>query len=51
MDLKRVENLQLDPRLDGFGSMVTGIFRQFEVLKNEECTKPEVKNYVQNTLK
>ena len=51
IDLKRVENLQLDPRSDGFGSWVTAVFRQFEVLEDEECTKQEVKDYVQNTLR
>jgi len=51
MDLKRVENLQLDPRSDGFGSWVTAVFRQFEVLEDEECTEQEVKDYVQNTLR
>ena len=51
MDLKRVENLQLDPRSDGFGSLVTSVYRQFEVLEDEECTEQEVKDYVQNTLR
>jgi hypothetical protein len=51
MDLKRVENLQLDPRSDGFGSLVTAVFRQFEVLEDEECTEQELKDYVQNTLR
>jgi hypothetical protein len=51
MDLKRVENLQLDPKSDGFGSFITAVFRQFEVLEDEECTEQEVKDYVQNTLR
>jgi hypothetical protein len=51
MDLKQVENLQLDPRSDGFGSLVTSVFRQFEVLEDEECTEQEVKDYVRNTLR
>jgi hypothetical protein len=51
MDLKRVENLQLDPRSDGFGSLVTYVYRQFEVLEDEECTEQEVKDYVRNTLR
>ena len=51
MDLKRVENLQLDPKSDGFGSFITAVFRQFEVLEDEECTEQEVKYYVQNTLR
>jgi hypothetical protein len=50
-DLKRVENLQLDPRSDGFGSFITAVFRQFEVLEDEECTEQEVKDYVRNTLR
>lgn len=35
IDLKRVENLQLDPRSDGFGRFITAVFRQFEVLNDE----------------
>lgn len=51
MDLKRVENLQLDPKSDRFGTWVTAVFRQFEVLEDEECTEQELKDYVQNTLR
>lgn len=51
MDLKRVENLQFDPRSDGFGSWITAVFRQFEFLEDEECTEQEVKDYVRNTLR
>ena len=51
MDLKRVENLQLDPKSDGFGSFITAVFRQFEVLEDEECTEQEIKYYIQNTLR
>jgi hypothetical protein len=51
IDLKRVENLQLDPRSDGFGTLVTSVYRQFEVLEDEECTEQEVKDYVRNTLR
>jgi hypothetical protein len=50
MDLKGVENLQLDPRSDGFGSLVTSVFRQFEVLEDDECTEQELKDYVRDTL-
>jgi hypothetical protein len=50
MDLKGVENLQLDPRSDGFGSLVSSVYRQFEVLEDEECTAQEGKDYVRNTL-
>jgi len=51
MNLKLIENLQLDPRSDGFGSFITAVFRQFEILEDEECTEQDVKNYVQNTLR
>ena len=51
MDLKRVENFQLDPRSDGFGSFITSVFRQFEVLEDEECTEQELKDYVRNTIR
>ena len=51
MDLKRVKNLKLDPRSEGFGSFITAVFRQFEVLEDEECTEQEVKDYVRNTLR
>lgn len=50
MDLKRVENLQRDPRSDGFGTLITSVYRQFEVLEDEECTEQEVKDYVRNIL-
>jgi len=36
MDLKQVKNFELDPRSDAFGSFVTFVFRQFEVLKDED---------------
>jgi hypothetical protein len=51
MDLKRVENLQLDPRSDEFGPLVTSVYRQFEVLEDEECTEQEIKDYVRKTLR
>jgi hypothetical protein len=47
-DPKRVH---LNPKSYGFCSLVTAIFRQFEVLEDEECTEQEVKDYVQNTLR
>lgn len=50
-DLKQVENLQLDPRSDGFGSFLTFVFRQFEVLEDEDCTEQEVKEIVRNVLR
>ena len=50
-DLKRVKNFHLNPKSYGFCSLVTAIFRQFEVLEDEECTEQEVKDYVRNTLR
>jgi hypothetical protein len=50
-DLELVKNFEYDPKSDGFGSFMTCIFRQFEVLKDEECTEQEVKDYVRNTLR
>ena len=49
-DLELVKNFKYDPKSDGFGSFMTCIFRQFEVLEDEECTEQEVKDYVRNTL-
>ena len=49
-DLKGFKNFQLDPRSDRFCSLVNSVFRQFEVLEDEECTEQEVKNYVCNSL-
>lgn len=51
MDLKQVENLQLDPRSNEFGTLVTSVYCQFEVFKNEECIEQKVKDYIQNTLR
>lgn len=51
MDLKQVENLQLDPRSDRFGSFITFVFRQFEVLEDEDCTEQEVKDIVRAVLR
>ena len=50
VDLKGLKNFELDPKSDGFGSFVTSVFRQFEVLENEECTEQDVKDYVRDTL-
>ena len=50
IDLKELKNFELDSNSDGFGSLVTAIFRQFEVLEDEECTEQEVKDYVRNIL-
>ena len=51
IDLKKLKNFELDPKSDRFGSFITAVFRQFEVLEDEECTEQEVKDYVQNTLR
>ena len=50
IDLKGLKNFELDPKSDGFGSFITAVFRQFEVLEDEECTEQEVKDYVRNIL-
>ena len=50
IDSKGVKNFQINPKAYGFGSLVTAIFRQFEVLGDEECTEQEVKVYVRNIL-
>lgn len=50
IDLKRVKNFQYNPRSDRFRSFVTAVFRQFEVLEDEECTEQEVKDYVREVL-
>lgn len=50
IDLKGLKNFELDSKSDGFGSLVTCVFRQFEVLEDEECTEQEVKDYVRNIL-
>jgi hypothetical protein len=50
-DLKRVRNFQHNPRADGFCHFVTAVFREFEVLEDEECTEQEVKDYVRDTLR
>ena len=50
IDLKKLKNFELDPKSDRFGSWVTAVFRQFEVLEDEECTEQEVKDYVRNIL-
>ena len=38
IDLKGFKNFKLVPKSDGFGSLVTSVFRKFEVLENEDCT-------------
>ena len=51
IDLKKLKNFELDPKSDRFGSFITAVFRQFEVLEDEECTEQEVKDYVRDTLR
>jgi hypothetical protein len=51
IDLKGLKNFELDPRSDRFGTFITTVFRQFEVLEDEEFTEQEVKDYVRNTLR
>ena len=49
-DLKGLKNFELDPRSDRFCSFVTSVFRQFEILEDEDCTEQEVKDYVRDIL-
>lgn len=51
IDLKRVKNFQPNPRSDRFCSFVTFVFRQFEVLEDEDCTEQEVKDLVRDVLR
>jgi hypothetical protein len=48
IDLKELKNFELDPKSNKFGSSITSVFRQFEVLEDEDCTKQEVKDYVRD---
>jgi hypothetical protein len=48
IDLKGLKNFELDSRSNKFGSSITSVFRQFEVLEHEDCTKQEVKDYVRD---
>jgi hypothetical protein len=50
-DLKGLKNFELDPKSDGFGRLVTFVYRQFEVLEDEECTEQEVKDIVRDVLR
>ena len=50
VDLKGLKNFELDATSDKFGSLVTAVFRQFEVLEDEEWTDREFKAYVQKIL-
>lgn len=49
-DLKGLKTLEFDPKSDGFGSLMTCGFRQFEVLEDEECTEQEVKDIVRDAF-
>lgn len=51
-DLKKLERLQLDPKASEcrFSSFIVSIFRQFEVLEDEECSEQDVKDLVKNNL-
>jgi len=51
IDLKGLKNFQLDPRSNGFARFITFVYRQFEVLENEDCTKQEVKDIVRDVLR
>ena len=50
INLKELKNFELDTKSDRFNSSVTPVFRQFEVLEDDECTE-ELKDSVQNTLR
>ena len=50
VDLKGLKNFEPDASSDKFGSLVTAVFRQFEVLEDEDCTEEELKSYVQKIL-
>jgi hypothetical protein len=51
-DLKILEKLEVDSRPYElhFSSFIVSIFRQFEVLEDEECNEQDVYNLVQNNL-
>ena len=49
-DPKRVKNFQLNPKAYGFCSLVTAIFRQFEVLEDEACIEQEVQDIIRDIL-
>jgi hypothetical protein len=51
-DLKKLEKLDLDPISSEcrFSSFIVSIFRQFEVLEDEECSEQNVKDLVKNNF-
>ena len=51
-DLKKLERFQLDPRSSKseFSRFIVSIFRQFDVLEDEECSEEDVKELVKNNL-
>ena len=51
IDLKGLKNFELDATSAKFGSLITAIFRQFEVLEDEDLTEQEFKAYVQKILR
>ena len=46
IDLKQIEKFQPSTRSYRFASFIGSIFRQFEEVEDEYCTKQEVKDYV-----
>ncbi len=46
IDLKYIEKFQPSTRPYRFASFMGSIFRQFEDVEDEYCTKQEVKDYV-----
>jgi hypothetical protein len=50
-DVKGLKNFELDPKSDGFGRFVTFVYRQFEVLEDEQCTEQEIKDIVRDVLR
>ena len=47
IDLKQIEKFQPSRRSDRFASFINAIFREFEEVEDEYCTKQEVKDSVE----
>ena len=47
IDLKQIEKFQPSTRSDRFASFINAIFREFEEVEDEYCTKQEVKDSVE----
>ena len=47
IDLKQIEKFQPSTRSDRFASFINTIFREFEEVEDEYCTKQEVKDSVE----